>query len=103
MAADTLELDDDELETWATSTPRGTLPYTGAGHYTGAHLDGCDGSRSAAKAYRLALLDDEGERVSTSPLRVVCVYEEGEVGRVSRSAVDVRDVDEWRWWLKRKE
>jgi hypothetical protein len=68
-------------------------------HY---HVDAppCGGSRTAAKAYRLSLLDAERERISTSPLRTLCIYSPGTPSWVAAAAADIRDVDEWRWNLK---
>ncbi|RSH81992.1 Vacuolar protein sorting-associated protein 62 [Apiotrichum porosum] len=95
-------LTEPELETWA--APASSIPFTGSSATPyNVTMGGCGGSRSAAKAYRVALYDGAGERVSTSDLRVLCIYEAGEEGSVSRSAVDIHDLDEWRWLLKKDE
>jgi hypothetical protein len=49
------------------------------------------------KAYRLVLHDGDGQRIATSPTRVLCAYEPGRPGWVSAAAVNVEDPDEWRW------
>lgn len=89
-----------DLEIWPMQVE---LEFTGeVGHEYITPVPACAGSRSAAKAYRLALFDGLGERVSTSDLRTLCIYEQGRKGFVAAPAAHVRDVDEWRWNLQLK-
>lgn len=91
--AETLTYDD--LEIWPMSSE---IAYRGADQYR-TTMAPCDGSRSAAKAYRLVMRDRDGDHVSTSPVRVLCIFEEGRDGWIPSSAAKVEDLDEWRWNL----
>lgn len=89
------DLADDELTIW---TEAERIPFMGRQEHH-VTVEACGGGRSAAKAYRLALYDGLGERVSTSDLRVICLYEKHRKGWVQSSGGRIRDVDEWRWNL----
>ncbi|GMK59779.1 hypothetical protein CspeluHIS016_0803850 [Cutaneotrichosporon spelunceum] len=90
----------DQMTTW--TVPGNAIPFAGTAQHH-ATTEPCYGVRSAAKAYRLALYNKEGERVSTSGLRVLCMYETGKSGWVLSPAADINDVDEWRWMLMNKQ
>ncbi|BEI85667.1 hypothetical protein CcaverHIS002_0510680 [Cutaneotrichosporon cavernicola] len=90
----------DQMKVW--TVPGRAIPFRGTAQHH-ATAEPCGGGRSAAKAYRLALYNKDGERVSTSNLRVLCMYEPGKRGWVLSPAVDVEDVDEWRWMLMEKQ
>ncbi|KAL1405942.1 Vacuolar protein sorting-associated protein 62 [Vanrija albida] len=90
-------LDEKDLDIWVQGE---TIQYRGLEQHSG-FLPACDGSRSVAKAYRISLWDDDGYHVSTSGLRVICIYEEGRPGYVVSGGAHVEDLDEWRWWLLR--
>lgn len=90
-------MDEKDLDVWLMSE---TVQYRGREQHSGS-LPACDGSRSVAKAYRISLWDDKGYHVSTSGLRVICIYEEGRPGYVVSGGAHVDDLDEWRWWLLR--
>lgn len=94
-SADWESVRDDELEIW---TEGGRVPFMGREEHH-VTVEPCGGGRDAAKAYRLALYDGLGQRVSTSDLRVICLYEKGRKGWVQSSGARIRDVDEWRWNL----
>ncbi|EKD01113.1 protein-vacuolar targeting-related protein [Trichosporon asahii var. asahii CBS 8904] len=74
------------------------LPFDPEDRFYEATAARCEGGRSAAKGYRLALYRGE-ERVSTSPVRVICVYDEGQGAYIDSPGVDVMDWDDWRWKL----
>lgn len=86
-----------DLDIWATR-PVNELPFAGATQYA-TTMAPCDGSRSAAKAYRLVMKTADGEHISTSPIRVLCIYEDGRGGWIPSSGAHIDDVDEWRWNL----
>lgn len=90
----------DQMTVW--TVPGRAVPFRGTAQHH-ATADPCGGGRSAAKAYRLALYNTAGERVSTSSLRVLCMYEPGKAGWVLSPAADIDDVDEWRWMLREKQ
>jgi len=87
-----------DLEIWSMMGPDEEF-HPDPAHQYHATAPACGGSRSAAKAYRLALRNADGERVSTSPLRTLCIYKPGEDGWDDAHAGHINDLDEWRWDL----
>jgi hypothetical protein len=94
-------LPESELDVWSLMSPEIPFDPNTATQYA-ATVPACEGTRSAAKAYRLALRNADGDRVSTSPLRTICIHTPGSRGWKNAPAADVRDVDEWRWNLTKK-
>ncbi|WWC71643.1 uncharacterized protein I206_105601 [Kwoniella pini CBS 10737] len=60
-------------------------------------LSPCKGRQSAVRAYRLSLCLINGKCLSSSRERRICTYEEGKKGNRFGGAVDLLDVDDWRW------
>lgn len=77
---------------------RDRLPFDRDGKQYTMTAARCDGGRSAAKGYRVALFRGD-ERISTSPVRVLCVYDDDQGAYIDSPGVDVMDWDEWRWKL----
>jgi hypothetical protein len=57
----------------------------------------CNGKRSAVKSYKISLCLGDGKCISTSNERKICSYETGKKGYKFGNAVEVDDVDDWRW------
>lgn len=77
---------------------RDRLPFNPDDQFYEATAARCEGGRSAAKGYRLALYRGD-VRVSTSPVRVICVYDDDQQAYIDSPGVNVMDWDEWRWKL----
>lgn len=81
------------MEVW---TIGGATPFKGEEQHIVSTLP-CKGTKSAVKAYRLSLCLGNGKCLTTSPERKVCSYEEGKLGYRVGNAVNVDDLDDWRW------
>jgi hypothetical protein len=49
------------------------------------------------KSYKISLCLEDGKCLSTSNERRICSFEVGKRGYESGGAVELVDVDEWRW------
>ncbi|WVR07477.1 hypothetical protein IAU60_004519 [Kwoniella sp. DSM 27419] len=82
-----------KLQVW---TVRGSTEFKGSDQHT-VIIDACKGRRSAVRAYKLSFCLPNGRCISTSKERRLCTYEEGKKGFRFGGAVDLDDVDDWRW------
>ncbi|KAK8854841.1 hypothetical protein IAR55_003580 [Kwoniella newhampshirensis] len=85
--------DEDRLDVWAI---KGLTDYKGEKKHT-VTMDSCKGVQSAVRAYRISLCTIDGQCLTTSNERRICTYEEGKKGYKFGSAVDLEDIDDWRW------
>ncbi|WWD19011.1 hypothetical protein CI109_103468 [Kwoniella shandongensis] len=85
--------DEDRLEIW---TIKGLTDYKGPNKHT-VTMDSCKGVQSAVRAYKISLCTIDGRCLTTSNDRKVCSYEKGKKGYKFGSAVNLEDIDDWRW------
>ncbi|WWC63222.1 uncharacterized protein I303_105822 [Kwoniella dejecticola CBS 10117] len=82
-----------EIEIW---NVQGLTEFKGTERHT-VNLAPCKGRQSAVRAYKLSLCLINGKCLSSSRERRICTYEQGKKGKKFGGAVNLLDVDDWRW------
>ncbi|WVW85719.1 hypothetical protein I302_107757 [Kwoniella bestiolae CBS 10118] len=92
-----MEVYEDEVEGWMeVQNVKSIIGFRGSEKHS-VTLNPCKGRRFAVRAYKLSLCLLNGRCLSTSNERKICTYDQNKRGHTFGSAVDLDDIDEWRW------